>query len=190
MLNERRDVYILLFPVKPRVSATRRALALALFSAACGYSPAHSALENTRWCALAGTSLVPDADAVTAALEGARAELARHGALASNGEYPCLHVELTRVREAPRGIQAAQGQPVARGISVEATGRAWLQNTPDAQPVFETGELSRIGRAAAGDTALDNDRPARLQASRNLGVALVRSALGLPTPKREPEDLP
>lgn len=184
-------MYILLFPVKPRglVALCGAAIAGGL-AAGCGYSPLHSALENTRWCARAGTSLVPDADAVTAALEGARAELARHGALASNGEYPCLHVELTRVREAPRGIQAVQGQPVARGISVEATGRAWLQNAPEDKPAFETGELSRIGRAAAGDAALENDRPARLQASRNLGIALARSALGLPTPKRETEDLP
>lgn len=202
----KRCVYIVVSRETARSAAARLAVALGfsaarsrlcavivmsgLFAPACGYSSVHTALENTRWCSMAGTSLVPDADAVTAVLEGARAELARHGALANNGEYPCLRVELTRLREAPRGIQAVDGQPVARGLSVEATGRAWLQDAPDAAPSHETGELARIGRAAAGSSAQPNDRAARVQASRNLGIALARSALGLPTPKQEPQELP
>jgi hypothetical protein len=136
---------------------------------------------------------VPDLGAVQGALDGARQELARHGALGESGDYPCLVVELLRVDEAPAGIVAnpidVSQQPEARGTAVAVVGRAWVQREPAGAPSRDTGDLRRAARQEVTSGLAEGTRHDRglEAAAQQLGRDLARRVLGLPTPS---DDLP
>lgn len=149
----------------------------------CGYRSTQRALSDTRWCVRAARGAIPDADVVAAALAGARSELAHNGALSGNEELPCLEIELTRIDEHAVGLLADSGRPGARGSAVRVTGRAALRAAPEGPPSLEVAALTRtvLSGAAASPRGLSDYSAAAQAAGQQLGQALVRSALGLPT---------
>ena len=123
---------------------------------------------------------------------GARAELAKAGALQAGSAYPQLVVEILRVDEQALGIAATplagRDVPLARGTSVAVVGRARLLESPGVAAARDTGDLRRAERFAAS-----SDRHAEAavrqqavrSAARRLGRALARRILGQPEPDTE-----
>ncbi len=166
-------------------------LLLLLHAAGCGYQSIPAAVATTRWCVLAAPGRIPDATAVAAALDGARSELARYGALGDANQQPCLHVELTRVRERPTGVVASPGAAglAARGTVIEVTGRATVPTAPEAPPERDTGDLSREARLSQKPSVsadMYRFQQGTRAAARAVGIAMARAALGLPTPRDQP----
>lgn len=173
------------------------ALGIVFAALGCGYRPLNDDVARDRSARFTVAGALPNApysDAAAAAEAGARAELARAGALATKAseESPTLSIELLRVDEEAAGIamDPASGAPLARGLRVTVTGRAraWaaggrsnlLRETGDvrASVVFSRGS----GDAAASSAAVKD--AARL-AGRRLGERLARRILGLPDPGAE-----
>ena len=170
---------ILLFPVK----LGGWLIAWACGVSGCGYQPEHAVTAAEPLCVRAAPAKIPDLAAVEAALDGARAELADRGALASS--YPCLLVEVLRVDEFGTGASAPSPgatQPFARGTSVAVSARGWVEAQPGAPPQRDTGDLRRAARAGAVNGAADFTRHAdelRAAADR-VGHAVAARVLGLP----------
>jgi hypothetical protein len=195
VLNVRGGVDILLFPVK--LSWCRR-VALHVGSrlgllgfVGCGYHSLTSAAASERLCVLAAPAKVPDFGAVQGVLDGAREELARHAELGESGVYPCLVIEVLRVDEAASGVGIAElggaERPRARGTAVGVVARAGVQQSADAPLSRDTGDLRRVARLEATSGPLEGARHDRglESAAQELGRALVRRMLGLPTPGDE-----
>jgi len=136
-------------------------------------------------CVRAAPPRVPDFAAVHAALDGARAELSRAGALGPEGRFPCVVLELLRVEESSSGVLALGDVPRARGSSFAVTGRAWVQTSRGAPFSRDTGDVRRSVRLEAGATVgadAARQRRALSAAADALGRALVQRVLGLPVP--------
>jgi hypothetical protein len=172
VLNERVVVDMLLFPVKLGPSRGVHSLA---------QTPAPE-----RLCVLAAPSKVPYPTAPAAALDGARRELSRHGALRDSEEYPCLLVELLRVDEVAIGSTAEQTpsgeQPRARGSSVGVLGRGWVQVAPDAPVSRDTGDLRRTVELEVSGSLAESTRHDRAvtAAAERVGRDIARTVLGFP----------
>lgn len=191
---------ILLFPVKRRVCAAGKrglagekvawVVALALLPlGACGYRSLNAEAAGEQLCVLAAPAKVPDAGAVQSALDGARQELARHGALGDAGSHPCLVLELLRVDEAPAGIVEGglAASPRARGTALAVVGRAWVESAPGAPLSRDTGDLRRVARLETTTGLPEGTRHDRglEAAAQQLGSDLARRVLGHPTPSDE-----
>lgn len=151
----------------------------------CGYRAVYSEGTATPLCVVAASPRVPDFSAVQAALDGARAELARSGSLSPSGHYPCLVVEVLRVEERSTGVLAVEETPRARGSAVVVTGRGGIQAEPGAPLSRDTGDLRRGVALEAGTTLgaeAARHRAATEAAAHALGRDLARRALGLPVP--------
>src|SRR6185295_13499307 len=111
--------------------------------AGCGYRPAYGGEVTERLGVATGQVLVPDASAVQAVLAGARAELARAGALGDAGAFPRLSLDVLRVDELSSGIGNLGGSPVARGMAVAAVVRGRVLRAADAAAELDTGDLRR-----------------------------------------------
>jgi hypothetical protein len=167
-----------------------RALAAlaALALTGCGYHLVHAPADPAGpFAVVGGRAYTPDAAAMAAAEEGARAELARAGELASGASAAgVIEVEILRVDEVADGITLAPGRPdlpLARGVRVTAVGRARMRRA--GAVVRDTGDV-RAGEtvAAAGGAARGvavGDEATRA-AARRLGEILVRRLLGFPEP--------
>lgn len=161
-------------------------LALASSLAACGYHPAHAPLDPAGpFHVIGGRARVPHAVAMAAAEEGARAELAREGQLASLGEGASIEIEILRVDDEAEGIAlAAPDLPLGRSQRVTVTGRARMRGAGGAA-MRDTGDVRASEVIArSGDAAralLGRDEAAR-SAARRLGERLVRRLLGHPEP--------
>jgi hypothetical protein len=157
----------------------------------CGYRPAYAGREPAEQLSVEpGPTRIPQADAIAAALGGARAELSRAGALRDGSGYPRMVVELVRVDEKSAGIAVSQGgMPLARGSTVAVTGRAWVEDARGAEPSRDTGDLRRVEQyASEADSRRDSlryDQAVRAAAD-ELGHSLGRLVLGLPEPAMEP----
>lgn len=189
-VNRRRAVERLLFPVKPLALFV---LLASVFSG-CGYHAEYAGRRpSERLSVEAAPAKAPSADALSALLAGARAELSRAGVLAEGQGYPKLRVELLRVDEQASGIAArdvgGSAVPLARGSAVGVVARAWVEDAPDSAPSRDTGDLRRVERyATQGDPrveSLRNDEAVRA-AARRVGAALARQVLGEPEPGVEP----
>jgi hypothetical protein len=189
-VNIRSAVERLLFPVKPLALFV---LAAALFGG-CGYHAEYGGQRPTeRLSVEAAPAKAPSAQALSALLAGARAELSRAGVLAKGQGYPKLRVELLRVDELASGIGATPAAgttlPLARGSSVGVVARAWVEQGPGSAPSRDTGDLRRVERYASQSDprveAVRNDEAVRA-AARRLGTALARQVLGEPEPGVEP----
>jgi len=167
--------------------ALAAALVLAHAVAGCGYRLAHAPADPLGpFAVVAGRALVPDAAALAAAEEGARAELARAGQLAAGGGGGSVEIEILRIDEAAEGIAAdARRAPSARGVRVTVVGRALLRRAGSAVVERDTGDVraaeivARADGAARGMVASDAGTRA---AARRLGEILVRRLLGFPEP--------
>jgi hypothetical protein len=163
-------------------------LACALLGS-CGYQPIYGVDRARMWCVIAVAPKAADFAAVDAALQGARLELARGGALSRGTAHPCLNVELLRIDETATGIRAmassAGEQPLGRGSVVSVVGRAWVEEIQNGPVSRDTGDMTRSARGAAVPTEVvdaGRNRALILSAARSLGRALARRALGLPEP--------
>jgi hypothetical protein len=184
VLNGRRDVDILLFPVKLGGWLSAVVAVAGLATTSCGYRPEHAVAAAEPLCVRGAPPKIPDLIAIEAVLDGARAELTERGALGSS--YPCLVVEVLRVDEVGTGAVApspADTQPFARGTTVAVTARAWVESSAGATPSRDTGDVRRAARGAAVRAgSADSIRHADelRAASDRLGRALAARALGLP----------
>lgn len=160
----------------------------------CGYRPLYSGTPPEERLSVAASGIaVSRAEAVHAALRGARQELAAASALSASTErYPRLVIELVRVDETATGVVAggvaSDPVPQARGSSVAVTGRAWVEQRPGGERTLETADLQRVESVAAGANAgidREQNRAAVESAANRLGRDLARAVLGLPTPRRQ-----
>lgn len=177
----------------------KHVLGLALIlvgSSSCGYQPVYSGSEPAeRLAVVLAPSRVPNAEAVQAALAGARAELARSGSLRGGSGYPRLVLEITRVDDEGTGIQVvpAPGEPgdeipLNRAGSVGVVARGWVEEQAGADPALDTGDMRRVARYASPSGASQDARARRealRAAGRALGRALARRVLGQPEPSQE-----
>jgi len=135
-----------------------------------------------------GRILVPHVEAVAAAEDGLRAELARAGSLAEGAEgRSAIVVEILRVDEIAEGVAAvpsARGAfPLARATSLAVTGRASIRRGAIVER--ETGDMrasEAIARAPEAAASLVQRREAIRRAARLLGERLARRLLGYPEP--------
>jgi hypothetical protein len=132
--------------------------------------------------------LVPEANAVQAAVSGARAELAASGRLAEGSGFPHLAIDLLRIDEVSRGVHVQSGQPVARGMGIAVVVRGRLLFAADQEPAMDTGDMRRAEQLT-GDPDPRTDSAAHDQAVRaaaeRAGRAAARVALGIPEPSDE-----
>lgn len=177
-----------MFPVKHVRAMCATLLGLALASgglSACGYHPVRSSGEPAgRLRVVAAPALAPDAEALHAALAGARAELGREGVLAGGGATPRLVLELVRVDAEAQGIVARSGRPAARGLRVSVVVRAWVEERAGEGPQRVTGDVERgvtLPEGVSGADAASRRLSATRQAGEAAGRAAARSVLGIPT---------
>ncbi len=162
--------------MKARRSVARALLGVAL--SGCGYHLANR--SNEAFAVELGDVSTPHATIAAALLDGARAELGRHGALAPSGEV--LRVDLLRVDERAEGIVsgASGATPVARAVRVTIVGRARLAVTSRDTGDVEASEIvAAAPDAESGQIAADAVASA---AARRLGARLARKILGYPEP--------
>jgi hypothetical protein len=163
------------------------ACAFALLLPGCGYHLANGASEA--FSPELGEVSSPHPTVAAALLDGARAELARHGALAASGGA-VLRVDLLRVDERAEGlvsggsaaaVSSFGATPVARAVRVTVVGRARL----DGARVRDTGDVEASDVVATATTSAGGQIAADAvaeAAARRLGARLARKIIGLPEP--------
>ena len=198
----RSDVEYLLFPVKlgrltpfvhgrGRSARTAFAFAGGMFVCACGYRSALSndALAGKRLSVVAGAATSPHPEALQSAVAGARAELAREGAL-GGAPFPRLVVEIVRVDELPAGMAAPRNEgPLARGSDVGVTVRAFIEEREGAPAAHDSADVRRVETVAQGAESLPSGVAAAdaiRSAARAAGSAAARRVLGTSEPSIEP----
>jgi hypothetical protein len=190
VLNERAAVDMLLFPVKlgpqRRPGGWLALLGSGVLLAACGYHSVAETPASERLCVRAAPSKVPYPAAPAAALDGARRELARYGALRDSNDYPCLLLELLRVDEVAVGataeLTASGEQPRARGASIGVLARGWVATGADAPVSRDTGDMRRTVELEVASGVADSTRHDRavVAAAERVGRDIARVTLGLP----------
>jgi hypothetical protein len=162
--------------------------ALATSAVGCGYQAVYARPGSFHLSVGAGQILVPEVDAVQAALSGARAELAAAGRLAPASGYPRLAVDLLRVDEVSRGVHVQAGQPMASGMGVAVVVRGRVLLGPEQEATLDTGDVRRaVQLAGDADPRADSavyDQAVRAAAER-AGRAAARVAMGIPEPNDE-----
>ncbi len=107
---------------------------------------------------------------------GARAELARNGAL--SGEGVPLRLEIVRLEELGEGDEVVASAPVARGVRIRLVARGAIEGGD-----FETEdqEATEVVASGGGVLAFDAARAAAARgAARRAGALVARAVLGLP----------
>lgn len=192
---------ILLFPVKPGAQLRKFSrgfglgAVLLLWSGACGYRAVYSGEEPAeRLSVVSGKHQVAELEAIEGVLGGVRAELSKNGALGSGTTLPRAVVEVLRVDELPSGIVApdppgGSRRPIARGMLLGVTARAWVEEGPSGSPVVDTGDVRRVAAAQSSETLKVDSavrRSAIRAAAREVGESLARRLLGEAEPAVEP----
>jgi hypothetical protein len=165
-------------------------LLLSLFFAlcsSCGYRAVYGG-TNERFHVKVVRMLVPDAVACDEVASGVRDELAKGGAVEAGDGYPRVEIEVLRGGEGSVGIADVGGSPVARGMEVGLSARAWIVRSKGAAPERDTGDLRAAEVitvdevAAAPDTRGESFHfpEARRAAARRLGRKLAEKLMGLP----------
>jgi hypothetical protein len=131
----------------------------------------------------------PHAEAAAEALNGAREELSRSGAL-SSAAYPRLVVEVVRVDELPAAIGLGGGAaPLGRGSNLGVTARGWVESREGGPRESDTGDVRRV------ETVVQTAEPAQSRlaaadairaAARQVGRGIALRALGMVEPSIEP----
>lgn len=164
------------------------ALLLALAWAGCGYRPLLRPGTHGRLRVGPSMALVADGAGDMLAEElasGARAELARVGALGVDDARDVLRLELVRLDDLAEGVALADGRPRARGLRVRVWARGSVSPatsgagaTPWETPDVEASELVAASTEPAAWDA--SRRAAARSAARKAGASVAREALGLP----------
>ena len=174
------------------VTRARFAVVLSLACAcACGYTPLRSSLQgHPHVRVVRAVSHVPEGSEASAAGEaetGARAELARWGALddGSDADTDRLTIEIVRIDEHGEGETVVAGalgdKPLARGVvvritlrgEVEGSGGAFSTPDVDATETLAADPSDALGWNAARAAALRT-------AARRAGAQVARDVLGVP----------
>jgi hypothetical protein len=127
------------------------------------------------------------------AASGARAELARFGALGRDEDAKAdrLTLEIVRLDEASAGVAAAGDLPTARGVRIRVAARASVQG-PEGSFETEDVEATEVVSSAVSSGALgagpeadalgwDARRAAAVRMlARRVGAKLARQVLGIP----------
>jgi hypothetical protein len=163
----------------------RRAfLLLCLALVSCGYRPLRSGLRGsprvrvtTATASVAGNAAASLAEEVAT---GARAELAKWGALASENATDRLRLDIVRLDERSEGVEVIESRPHARGVRLRMTARGIIEGEGGA---FETADVDADELVASSADALAWDA-ARGAAARGLarrvGAMVAREVLGIP----------
>lgn len=145
----------------------------------CGYRPLRAGLAGSPRLRVTRTVVrVASLEALAEELAtGARAELARHAALADGG-LP-LRLELVRLEEVGEADGVADDKPVARGLRVRVVARGSIEGDGgfETEDVEATEVVSTPGTVTAYEATR---RAAARGAARRAGVAVARAVLGLP----------
>lgn len=162
------------------------AAALALALSACGYRPIRNGLAGAPHVRVEGAhaSLPGGAAALVAeeAATGARAELARWGALEDGDAAGVdrLRIDVVRLDEHSEGAEVVEGRPHARGVRLRLLARGTISG---ARGSFETPDVEATELVAAPDDALSWEA-ARAAAVRRIarvaGAGVAREVLGVP----------
>ncbi|MBI2392421.1 MAG: hypothetical protein HYV09_22745 [Deltaproteobacteria bacterium] len=156
---------------------------MAALALSCGYRPLRSGLAGapkirvvSAETQVAGAAQVPVAEELAT---GARAELARFGALGDEAEDR-LRLEIVRLDEQSEGVAVVDGRPRARGVRLRLVARGAIAGprgeweTPD----VETTELVA---AVTDPLAWDAARGAAARTvARRAGALVAREVLGIP----------
>ncbi len=179
----------------------RRAFVLSPLAAlvSCGYRPLRSGLAGAPHVRVVSAhARVPGGAAAWLAEEaatGARAELARLGALSGEDTADRLRIEIVRLDELSEGIgvttptgdpgdEVAKGR--ARGVRLRVIARGVIEGGPTsdtATNTFETTdvEVTELVSAPMDATAWDASRSAAARGlARKVGGKVAREVLGLP----------
>lgn len=170
--------------------ASLAALPLAAIGAAsCGYRPLRGVVAGSpRLVVARADALVAGGRGVMLADEaafGARAELAKYGALAG-GERAVdrLAVVVVRVEERSEGIELGEGGSArARGVRVRVSARGVVTAGGGGEPAWETPDLdaTEVIATEGSSAAHAGARDEALRAlARAVGARVARAVLGLP----------
>jgi hypothetical protein len=169
-------------------------LAILSLHTACGYRAVYGG-SGERFHVKVVRMLVPDAVACDEVATGVRDELARGGAVEAGDGYPRVEIEVLRGGEGSEGIADVGGSPVARGMEVGLSARAWIVRSKDAPPERDTGDMRAAEvitvdeRAGQADPRAESFHlpEARRAAARRLGKKLAAKLMGLPAASEEGE---
>lgn len=167
-----------------RVVGRRHALAFVVLLSACGYRPLRSGLRGAPRIRVVTASAVVAGNAHASLAEevatGARGELARFGALASDDATDWLRIEVVRLDELSEGVAVLESKPHARGVRLRLLARGVIEGASGAR---ETPDVEATELVAASGDALGWDA-ARGAAARGLarraGALVAREVLGIP----------
>lgn len=169
--------------------ARLRALAVAALLSGCGYRPLHHGLAGRpRIQVVAAEAQTPagaGADVAEELASGARAELARYGALGGSESPDRLSLQLVRLDDASEGIAVADARPHARGIRLRVIARGVVRRAPSggAEDAWETAdvETSELVPSSSDPLAWDAARRAAARmVARKAGALVAREVLGVP----------
>lgn len=175
--------------------ASLAALPLAAIGAAsCGYRPLRGVVAGSpRLVVARADALVAGGRGVMLADEaafGARAELAKYGALAGGGApggeraVDRLAVVVVRVEERSEGIELGEaGSARARGVRVRVSARGVVTAGGGGEPAWETPDLdaTEVIATEGSSAAHAGARDEALRAlARAVGARVARAVLGLP----------
>jgi hypothetical protein len=158
-------------------------MVFAALTLSCGYRPLRSGLRGQpkMRVAVAHASIPggPGAELAEEAATGARAELARYGALDA-ASTSALRIEIVRVDERSEGVAAESGRTRARGVRVRLFARGVFEGEGGA---FETPDVEGSELVAAPDSAAawsGARAAAARRAARIAGARVAHEVLGLP----------
>lgn len=159
------------------------ALLLGALALGCGYRPLRNGLAgHPQIRVLSGETQVPagaGADVAEELASGARAELARYGALGAEGG-DLLRLEIVRLDDASEGIAVDEGRPHARGIRLRVIARGVITGAKDTWETADV-EATEMVTASSDPLAWDAARKAAARVvSRRAGAMVAREVLGVP----------
>jgi hypothetical protein len=150
----------------------------------CGYRPLRSGLHGSPRIRVASATAAVAGNAWSSLAEeiatGARSELAKWGALATDDATDRLKLEVVRLDELSEGVAVVEGRPRARGVRVRLIARGVIEGQGGA---WETADVEATELVATSNDALAWDA-ARGAAARGLarraGAMVAREVLGIP----------
>jgi len=163
---------------------------VAVFVTSCGYKPLRSSLQgHPHVHVVHANARTPQGAEVSAANEaetGARAELAKWGALDDGDETADrLTIEIVRIDERSEGETVVPGafgdKPIARGVRVRVTARGDVEGKGGAFATPDVDFTETVAASGGDALAWDAARTAAVRtAARKAGAQVARQVLGIP----------
>lgn len=154
---------------------------LGVLGMACGYRPLYGARAPLGLSVVSVSRASTDAALEAEVERGARAVLARAGALRDG--FPRLVVEIVESEISEAGLARHESGPVARAMRARLSGRGFIERDPSGLVEWDTGLLRTEEILAVESRALVEawrEEAALRAAARRLGEELAKRALGEP----------